>query len=72
MPYPMGVRKGERAERRPLHSEHRLRRAQDINRKQLPLYSAGIAVLKQGIDKFFGVKGFQIVKLLANTNKTDR
>ncbi len=39
----MGDQKGERAERLPLHSEHRLRRAQDINRKQLPLYSAGIA-----------------------------
>src|SRR5271163_1986934 len=29
----MGDRKGERAERLPLHSEHRLCRAQDINQK---------------------------------------
>ncbi len=39
----MGDRKGEQREALPLHSEHRLRRAQDINRKQLPLYSAAIA-----------------------------
>ena len=50
-PYPMGDRKGERAERLPRlppcdggHSEHRLCRAQDINSEPLPLYSAGMAM----------------------------
>ncbi len=38
-----GIRKGEKAERLPLHSEHRLRRAQDIERKQISLYSARFA-----------------------------
>ena len=48
-PYAMGDRKGERAERLPLHSEHRLCRAQDINRKQFSLYSAGIAGTAAGV-----------------------
>ena len=43
IPYPMGDRKGERASLLPPHSEHRLRRAQDTNRKPLTLYSASMA-----------------------------
>ncbi len=33
IPYAMGDRKGEQREALPLHSEHRLRRAQDINQE---------------------------------------
>ena len=42
-----GIARGSISSALPLHSEHRLRRAQDKNRKQFSLYSAGIAVINQ-------------------------
>jgi hypothetical protein len=55
-PYAVGDRKGEKAERLPRNEEHRLCRAQDIDRKPWTLYSAGMA--EQAMNLAEKIKGY--------------